>query len=327
MTGQITEDITQNRMSGNRAFVFPGQGSQSVGMGLELYNSFPAAREVFQEADDSLGFNLSRIIFRGPEADLRDTVNSQPAIMTVSMACYRAWESQAGHPAGAVVPAIFLAGHSLGEYTSMVVGGVASFTESVRLVRERGRLMQQASIYRPGAMAAIIGLDEFAFGSICAETGVEVANVNSADQIVISGDKLAVAQAMDLATARGAKKTIALPVSGAFHSSSMRQAQEGLQEAVDAINFKDPTVPIVANSDCSVLTEGHQVRDELVDGLCRCVQWSNSVRCMVDSGVTEFVEFGAGNVLSGLIRRIDRGVKATGISNPESIAKMAESGK
>ena len=321
------EDLTQNRLSGNRAYVFPGQGSQSVGMGLELYNSFPAAREVFQEADDSLGFNLSRIIFRGPEADLRDTVNSQPAIMTVSMACYRAWESQSDESGGTAAPPIFVAGHSLGEYTSMVVAGVTSFSEGVRLVRERGRLMQQASANRPGGMAAIIGLDELAFEDICAETGVEVANVNSADQIVISGDKLAVAQAMDLASARGAKKTIALPVSGAFHSSSMRWAQEGLQEAVEAIDFKDPTVPIVANCDCAPLTEGSQVRQELVDGLCRCVQWNNSVRYMVESGVSEFVEFGSGNVLSGLIRRIDRSVKATCVSSPDSIAKMAEAGK
>ena len=292
-------------------------------MGLELYNSSPAARDVFQEADESLGFKLSRIIFRGPEAKLRDTVNSQPAIMTVSLACYRAWEEQAGHSTSAVEPAAILAGHSLGEYTSMVVAGVTSFADGVRLVRERGRLMQQASVNRPGGMAAIIGLDEFAFEAICAETGVEVANINSDDQIVISGDKLAVAQAMDLASARGAKKTITLPVSGAFHSSLMRKAQQGLEEIVNAINFNDPTVPIVANSDCAVLTQGGQVRQELVEGVCHCVQWKNSVRCMVDSGVSQFVEFGSGGILSGLIRKIDRGVQATSLSNPESIAKLA----
>ena len=291
-------------------------------MGLELYNSSPAAREVFQEADESLGFKLSRIIFRGPDAKLRDTMNSQPAIMTVSMACYRAWEEQAGNSTSAVEPPAILAGHSLGEYTSMVVAGVTSFADGVRLVRERGRLMQQASVNRPGAMAAIIGLDEFAFEAICAETGVEVANINANDQIVISGNKLAVAQAMDLASARGARKTITLPVSGAFHSSLMGKAQKGLEAVVNAINFNDPTVPIVANSDCAVMTQGAQVRQELVEGLCHCVQWKNSVRCMVDSGVSQFVEFGSGGILSGLIRRIDRTVEATSLSNPESIAKL-----
>ncbi len=291
-------------------------------MGLDLYNSSPAAREVFQEADESLDFRLSKVIFRGPEEDLRDTTNSQPAIMTVSIACYRAWQEQAGSASPPELPDL-VAGHSLGEYTSMVVAGVTSFSEGVRLVRERGRLMHQASVNRPGGMAAIIGLDELAFESICAETGVEVANINSADQIVISGDRVAVAQAMDLATVRGAKKTIALPVSGAFHSSLMSKAREGLQEALDAVEFKDPAMPIVANSDCAMLTKGSEVRQELIDGLCQCVQWRNSVRRMVDSGVSQFVEFGAGNVLSGLIRRIDRGVKATSVSDPESVAKLA----
>ena len=295
-------------------------------MGLDLYNESPAAREVFQEADESLSFKLSRVIFRGPEADLRDTVNSQPAIMTVSMACYRAWQEQTGGSSEPELPDL-VAGHSLGEYTSMVVAGVTSFAEAVRLVRERGRLMRQASINRPGGMAAIIGLEELAFESICAETGVEVANINSNDQIVISGDKMAVAQAMDLAMVRGAKKTIALPVSGAFHSSLMSRAQEGLREAVGAVQFKDPAMPIVANSDCAMLTTGGEVRQELIDGLCQCVQWQKSVRRMVDTGVSQFVEFGAGGVLSGLIRRIDRGVKATPVSDPESVAKLAGSGQ
>jgi len=307
-----------------RAFVFPGQGSQSVGMGLELYNSSPAAREVFEEADDSLGIKLSRIIFRGPETKLRNTAYSQPAIMTVSMACYRAWEEQVGSAASAPEPPAIVAGHSLGEYTSMVVAGVTSFADGVRLVRQRGQLMQQASANRPGGMAAIIGIDELAFEAICAETGVEIANINADDQIVISGDKLAVAQAMDLASARGARKTIPLPVSGAFHSSLMRKAQEGLEEAVYAINFNDPNMPIVANADCALLTTGEDVRQELVHGLCHCVQWKNSVRCMVDAGVSQFVEFGAGGVLSGLIRRIDRSVQTSSLSNPESIAKLAE---
>ncbi len=290
-------------------------------MGLELYNTSPAAREVFQEADDSLGFRLSKLIFRGPDARLKNTANSQPAIMTVSIACWKAWEEQAGANAN---PPYMVAGHSLGEYTSMVVARVASFPDAVRLVRKRGQLMQQAAVNRPGGMAAIMGLDELALASICAETGVEVANINCEGQIVISGDKIAVAQAMDLASARGAKKTISLPVSGAFHSSLMLKAKIGLEEVVNSMEFNDPEVPIIANSDCTRLTKGDQVKQELVSGLCQCVQWKQSVRSMVDAGVSQFVEFGPAAVLSGLIRRIDRGVEATAVTDPESISKLAE---
>ena len=276
---------------------------------------------MFQEADDSLGFKLSRVIFRGSDKKLKDTANSQPAIMTVSIACWKAWEEQAGPVAK--LPAI-VAGHSLGEYTSMVVSGVTSFSDAVKLVRKRGQLMQQAAVNRPGGMAAIIGLEEMAFEAICAETGVEVANINADDQIVISGDKIAVARAMDLASARGAKKTITLPVSGAFHSSLMLKAKEGLETAVISLDFNDPIVPIIANSDCSVLTTGDQVKEELVNGLCQCVQWKASVKSMVDAGVSQFVEFGPAGVLSRLIRRIDRGVQATAVTDPASLSKFSE---
>ena len=276
---------------------------------------------MFQEADDSLGFKLSRVIFRGSDKKLKDTANSQPAIMTVSIACWKAWEEQAGPVAK--LPAI-VAGHSLGEYTSMVVSGVTSFSDAVKLVRKRGQLMQQAAVNRPGGMAAIIGLEEMAFEAICAETGVEVANINADDQIVISGDKIAVARAMDLASARGAKKTITLPVSGAFHSSLMLKAKEGLETAVISLDFNDPIVPIIANSDCSVLTTGDQVKEELVNGLCQCVQWKASVKSMVDAGVSQFVEFGPAGVLSRLIRRIDRGVQATAVTDPASLNKFSE---
>ncbi len=313
--------VTDRQAKGKRAYVFPGQGSQSVGMGGELCATSRAAREVFEEADDSLGFPLSRLIFGGPANELRDTVNSQPAIMTVSIACWKAWEEAVGPEAAK--PSV-LAGHSLGEYTSMVVADVVGFAEAVKLVRERGRLMQQASLNRPGGMAAIIGLEELALEHICAETGVELANINGEDQIVVSGDKIAVARAMDLASARGAKKTIPLPVSGAFHSSLMRQAQEGLASAVSLMDFRDPKFPIVANSDGTALTTGGAVREELVQGLCQCVQWKDSVRYMVGFGVSQFVEFGPAGVLSGLIKRIDRGVQAVTLSDPASIQKLAE---
>ena len=263
----------------------------------------------------------SKLIFRGPDSKLKNTANSQPAIMTVSIAAWKAWKEQAAEDE---VPPSMVAGHSLGEYTSMVVAGVTSFSDAVKLVRKRGQLMQQAAVKRPGGMAAIMGLDELAFAGICAETGVEVANINGEDQIVISGDKIAVAQAMDLASAQGAKKTIALPVSGAFHSSLMLKAKLGLESAVSSLEFSDPSIPIIANSDCTHLTKGDQVKEELVSGLCQCVQWKDSVKSMVNAGVSQFVEFGPVGVLSGLIRRIDRGVQTTAITDPDSISKLAE---
>ena len=290
-------------------------------MGVGLYDASPAAREVFEESDDSLGFRLSEIIFRGTPTELQDTVNSQPAIMTVSIACWKAWQECLGPEAESPVA---LAGHSLGEYTSMVVAGVLSFRDAVRLVRERGRLMQQASVERPGGMAAIMGLDELAFDQICAETGVELANINADDQVVISGDKVAVARAMDLASARGAKRTIPLPVSGAFHSSLMGVAREGLTEAINGLAFHDPEIPIIANCSCAPLTTGNEVREELITGLCHCVQWKNSVRYLVGSGISSFVEFGPAGVLSALIKRIDRSVQAVTLTDPASIQKMME---
>ncbi len=310
--------MTMTQDSKEFSYVFPGQGSQSVGMGLELFQSSPAAREVFDEADDSLGFSLSRLIFEGPSRDLQDTVNSQPAIMVVSIACWKAWEEYLGDQSPRPIS---VAGHSLGEYTSLVVAGVLRFSDGVRLVRERGRLMHEASELRPGGMAAIIGLEELAFEHICAETGVELANVNSDDQVVISGDKIAVARAMDLATARGAKKTVPLKVSGAFHSSLMGHAQQGLAEAISGLEMADPQVPIVANSMAAPVTTADGVRSELIEGLCHCVKWKQSVRCMVDSGASHFVEFGPSRVLSSLIKRIDRDVEAYTLSDPASIEK------
>lgn len=301
------------------SYVFPGQGSQSVGMGLELYESSPAAREVFEEADDSLGFSLSRLIFEGPTRDLQDTVNSQPAIMVVSIACWKAWEEYLGAQSPKPISA---AGHSLGEYTSLVVAGVLRFADGIQLVRERGRLMHEASELRPGGMAAIIGLGELAFEHICAETGVELANVNSDDQVVISGDKIAVARAMDLAMARGAKKAVPLKVSGAFHSSLMGHAQQGLMEAIAGLEMADPVFPIVANSMAAPVTTADEVRGELIEGLCHCVRWKQSVRYMVDSGASHFVEFGPSRVLSSLIKRIDGDVEAYTLSDPASIEKV-----
>ena len=315
------EVATSTEEANKRAYVFPGQGSQSVGMGTELFESSRAARETFEEADDSLGFPLSRLIFEGPAQDLQNTANSQPAIMTMSVAAWRTWQEMQGPEA---MNAKAVAGHSLGEYTSLVAADVIDFSDAVKLVRRRGELMNQAAVNRPGAMAAILGLNELAFAQICDETGVELANINTDDQIVISGDKIAVARAMDLASARGAKKTIPLPVSGAFHSSLMFEAASGLAGAVQALNFKEPKMPIVGNCDSRLLSTSDEIRSELVNGLCQCVQWKDSVRHLVDSGVTQFVEFGSGGVLAGLIKRIDRGVKVSTVSDTASMRKLAD---
>ena len=313
-------DITQNDMK--YSYVFPGQGSQSVGMGNDLYLNSSAAREVFEEADDILGQSLTRMMFDGPESDLKQTLNSQPAIMVVSIACWKAWEEILG---GDRHDVLSVAGHSLGEYTALVVSGVLSFADGLRLVQERGKLMQQASIEHPGAMAAVLGLDEESLEHVCSETGVELANINSDDQMVISGDKLAVVQAMDLALARGAKKAIPLQVSGAFHSSLMSDASAGLESAVLGLAFQAPTIPVIGNYSGTPISTVDEVKRELFNGLCHCVQWRNSIRYMVGSGVSRFVEFGPSRVLSSLIKRIDKGVEAITLSDTESIRKLTES--
>ena len=302
------------------SYIFPGQGTQKVGMGRTLYERSAAAREVFAEADDSLGTGLSRLMFEGPAEELQDTAQAQPAIMAVSIAIWRAWQEFLGERAPRPVA---VAGHSLGEYTSMVVGGVMEFSDGIRLVRERGRLMHEAAEAWPGSMAAIIGLDEYTVAQVAQDAGVEMANINSDDQIVVSGDKMALARAMDLASARGAKKVVPLAVSGAFHSRLMARAQEGLRDAIDAIPLRDPAFPVIANSTGTAIVNAEQARQELLTGLCHCVMWKHSVRFMVDAGVNRFVEFGPARVLSSLVRRIEPGVEALTLSDPDSIRKVA----
>lgn len=317
---QLGEPQKENIFEGKAAGVFPGQGSQALGMGFELYQESPAARDVFNEADDALGLNFSKLIFEGSEGELRDTVNSQPGIMIVGIASLRALEESLG---GKMPQFSLVTGHSLGLYTSAVAAGAIGFRDGVNLVRERGRLMQQASEKRSGGMAAILGLDELILEEICLETGADIANINSDEQIIISGSQRVIAITMDLAHARGAKKTIPLSVSGAFHSRLMRPAQWGLEEAVSSIDFKDPRVPIVANSSGSVLTTAEDVRQELVRTLCGTVRWKDAVNLMAKSGVTDFFEFGPGRVLSGLIRQINRDFKTFPINSPNSIQNLA----
>jgi [acyl-carrier-protein] S-malonyltransferase len=294
------------------AYVFPGQGSQIVGMGREIYEHSPAARIIFKEADGALGLPLSRLCFEGPEEELRQTAYAQPAIVTVSSAYLRAISEETEQPA--LTPA-FVAGHSLGEYTALVAAGVLTFTDTVRLAHERGRLMQEASERTPGGMAAVIGLDEETLEEVCRETGTKVANINSPQQIVISGTRETLAWAMDLARARGARQIIPLQVSGAFHSPLMQPAADGLARALAQFTFRDPQIPIIANGTARPVTTAERLREELLWQLCHCVQWHRSVQYMVDEGVSTFIEIGPGRVLSGLIKRIDKNVQVFDITN------------
>jgi [acyl-carrier-protein] S-malonyltransferase len=300
--------------SARLACVFPGQGSQRVGMGYELYQYSPEARKVFQEADSALAFPLSGLCFEGPEEVLRDTINAQPAILTASVACWRA----AAELGVSLKPAL-VAGHSLGEYSALVAAGVVEFADAVRLVRERGRLMQEAGKTVPGGMAAIIGLDEGSLEEVCRETGSEIANFNCSGQTVISGTRESLARSMDLAKARGARRVVPLQVSGAFHSTLMRPTVEGMALAISQVDFGDPNVPVVANSTAQPLTTSDEVKQELLRQLCHCVQWQPSVEYMLQSGVSTFIEIGPGQVLSGLIRRISSEAQVTNMSDPESI--------
>lgn len=302
----------------NTAYVFPGQGSQWVGMGRCLHEAFPSARYAFEEADDAVEFPLSRLCFEGPDEELSQTVNAQPAILTVSVACLRAVSEVTG---GLVTPA-YMAGHSLGEYTALVASDVVSFADAVRLTRERGRLMHEAGQTIPGGMAAIIGLDEISMEEICQETGVQVANLNSPGQIVFSGTREALVRAVDLATAMGARHTIPLRVSGAFHSSLMEPAREAMAQVISEVEFRDPSVPIVVNCTAEPMTTAFEIKEELINQISSCVQWQRSVEFMVANGVSTFIEVGPGKVLSGLIKRIDRHAKILNVGDTGSITAI-----
>ena len=301
------------------AYVFPGQGSQQVGMGRDLYNAFTQAREVFEEADDALGIPLSRLCFEGPEEELAQTVNAQPAILTASIACLKAAASVAG---GLICPA-FMAGHSLGEYTALIAAQVLDFREAVRLTRQRGRLMQEAGEREPGGMAALIGLDELSVEEICQETGAQVCNLNSPTQIVIGGSRETLVRAMDLARAMGARHITQLKVSGAFHSSLMQPAAEGMAQAISQLDFRDPSVPIVVNSTAQPVTTAAEIKQELLQQLSSCVQWQKSVEYMVGAGVSTFIEIGPGQVLNGLIKRINQEAQILNIEDISSIRVMS----
>jgi [acyl-carrier-protein] S-malonyltransferase len=298
------------------ACVFPGQGSQWVGMGRDLYQGFPPAKAVFEQADEALDFPLSQLCFDGPEDELLQTVNAQPAIVTVSFACLEAIRGSSE-----LEPA-FVAGHSLGEYTALAAAGVLDFATTVYLARERGRLMHEAGQIKPGGMAAVIGLDEPVLAEVCTETGARIANINCPGQIVISGAEDKLTKAMDLAKAKGAHRIIRLQVSGAFHTQLMQPAVDGMAEIIAKLSFNPPTIPIIGNTTAQPLTTAELVKEELLKQLCNCVQWQRSVEYMLGDGVATFVEIGPGRVLAGLIKRIDRGVNMVNIGDAEAVKNI-----
>ena len=306
--------------SAKTAFLFPGQGAQVVGMGRQLYDQSPAARNVFDQIDHALARPLTKVMFEGPEDLLQQTVNAQPAIMAVSLACLEAMREKLG-PDAMPKPS-FVAGHSLGEYTALAAAGVLSLEDTARLVQERGRLMQLACDQRPGTMAAVLGLDEAALLDVARETGTYVSNINTGDQTVISGDAAGVAMAMEAATARGAKKVIPLKVGGAFHSGLMEPARLGLEQAVGRLAFRDAAVPIVANCTGEPLTAADAVKRELVAQITSCVQWRRSVERMAGAGVTLFIEVGPGKALAGMVKRIAKDASAVSVGDMESIAAL-----
>ncbi len=307
----------REQLGPNVAFVFPGQGSQAVGMGRELYERSPAARATIDEADKVLDTNLSALAFEGPVEDLNDTFNAQPAILAVSVAALRALDERTVQNGGAVTP-IVTAGHSLGQFTALVAAGSLPFAETLNLVRERGRLMAEAGRERPGGMAAVLGLDETTLTGICDEASSEgiinVANANCPGQIVISGEVRALERAMDLAKAAGAKRVARLPVSIASHSPLMEDVSRKLKLLTDALPIQDPAFPIVGNVSGALITTANEIRAELERHVERPVNWTGSVESMVTLGAETFVELGSGTVLAGLIKRIDRTVRTVGMA-------------
>ena len=302
---------------GKTAYIFPGQGSQAVGMGKDLFDNFAASRAVFEEADDSLGFSLSEMCFAGTAEDLALTANTQPAILTVSIAAFRAMEAE-GFP----LPD-FVAGHSLGEYSALVAAGALSFRDAVRTVRKRGTYMQEAVPIGVGAMAAILGLpletvevacDEAAEGEVCSP-----ANINSPSQIVIAGNTEAVDRAIELLKERGAKRAIKLNVSAPFHCDLMFPAQERLAEDLAGIEFRDLRFPIIENVSSDANSKGERARTALIEQVSSPVRWAQSVETLLAEEVETFVEVGAGKVLSGLVRQINRDVRCLNVENTESL--------
>jgi len=307
------------------AIIFPGQGSQSVGMGKELADAFPAARAVFDEIDEALGQKLSQIMFDGPDADLVLTENTQPALLAASMAVLRVLEAEQGFELA--TQATYVAGHSLGEYSALCAAGTFSLADAARLVKTRGKAMQIAVPVGAGAMAALLGLEASDAEAIAAEAaGAEVcdfANDNASGQVVISGSTAAVERAVEIARGRGAKRAVLLPVSAPFHCGLMKPAAEVMEQALAEVEMKDPVVPLVANVTASAIRTADEARRLLIEQVCGRVRWRESVLYMKANGVDRLLELGHGKVLSGMTRRIDRDMTAGNIGTPDEIAGFA----
>ncbi len=295
------------------AFVFPGQGSQYAGMGKELADNFPAARQVFEEANEALGIDLAGLCFNGPEEDLKLTTNTQPAILTVSIAALRVIEQESG------LKPSYVAGHSLGEYSALVAAGAIGFADAVRTVRKRGAFMQEAVPVGTGSMAAVMGLEREALEEVCREAAqgeiVSPANFNSPGQVVIAGHTAAVERAAELAKGKGAKRALLLPVSAPFHCQLMVPAGERLRVVLEQVTVSDPQVPVVTNVEASPNQKASRVRDLLVAQVSAPVRWDESVTRMAELGVDRFVEIGPGKVLSGLVKRIAKGAAAQSVED------------
>lgn len=310
-------------MTDNVAFVFPGQNSQEVGMGRALVENYPAAAEIFAEADDILDFPLSHLCFEGPEADLNDTINTQVAVFVTSIAALQALRA-----AGYEARPEYVAGHSLGEYSAYVAAGALSFADGLRLVRERGRLMKKAGELNPGGMAAILKLDDQAVTRICREVGqaghglLQIANYNSPGQVVISGESAAIDKGIELALAAKARRAVKLAISIAAHSELMRVVTAEFREAINNTPLNLPEIPLIANITGEPLNSVEAIRVEMEGQLTASVRWTDSILWLVNHSITDFIEIGSKSVLTGLIRRIDKGVNAQAVGTPEEITAL-----
>src|SRR5713226_2164321 len=325
------------------AFLFPGQGSQAVGMGADIFEASPAARRVFESVDEALGIGLSNLCFQGPEDVLRETINAQPAIVTASLALLAALQEAFSESTSSwsspLVPS-YTAGHSVGEYAALVASATLHLEDAVRLVRERGRLMHHEGTVCPGGMAAVIGMDAETLQKICREATVQstanlardahpgkgqvtIANFNAPGQIVISGEQKALNLAMELAKERGAKRVIPLPVSGAFHSPVMQPAASGLAQVIATTPVQDARIPVISNIHAASLSEAQMIREELAQQIASPVQWTRSIEYLASAGVTVFIEIGPVQALTGMVKRIIKGVTTINISSAADIKKAA----
>ncbi len=306
------------------AFLFPGQGSQEIGMGQLLAQEYPTAGEIYKEADESLSFEISRLSWDGPEGELNDTINTQPALLVHSVAALRVFKEMWPNSEPA-----FVAGHSMGEFSALVAAGALSFQDALALVRRRGELMKSAGESSPGGMAAILGLDILTLDEICAQASttdqiVQVANDNCPGQVVISGEKTALERAMAAANEVGARKVVPLAVSIAAHSPLMTHAQEDFNQAVATAPIAAPKTPIIGNVSAKPLTTPEEIRADLQAQLTERVRWTETIQFLLDQGVDTFVDVGSGNVLTGLVKRINRKTRRLSLGTPEDFAKIGE---